>query len=109
MYDKSDRDHFSLMREIARLRTKMREIAVSRVPLLPKYIFILCVIIEPLFLPYMQSCQNDLTGKGLAYVAKNTVPAKWNVAKLSPLQFVVVYGGGDQSKGPVLTRCVINK
>ena len=84
-----------------------REIAVSRVPLLPKYIFILCVITEPLFLPYMQSCQNDLTGKGLTYVARDTVPAKWNVASLNPLQFVVVYGGGDKSEGPTLTRYVI--
>ena len=57
----------------------------------------------------MQSCQNDLTGKGLIYVARDTVPAKWNVASLNPLQFVVVYGGGDKSMAPILTRCVINK
>ena len=40
MYDKSDRDHFSFMWEIARLCTNMQDIAVSRVPLLPRYIYI---------------------------------------------------------------------
>ena len=57
----------------------------------------------------MQACQNDLTGRGLTYVARNTTPAKWTVASLNPLQFVVVYGDGDKSEGPTLTRCVINK
>ena len=57
----------------------------------------------------MQSCQDDVSGTGLQYVARNTVPAKWTVGSLKPLQFVVVYGGGDKSEGPILTRCVINK
>ena len=57
----------------------------------------------------MQACLNDLTGTGLEYVARNTVPAKWTIGSLNPLQFVVVYGGGDKSVGPTLTRCVINK
>ena len=56
---------------------------------------------------HMQACQDTInSGTGLTYVARNTVPAKWTIGSLSPLQFTVVYGDGDKSEGPTLTRCV---
>ena len=44
-------------------------------------------------------CQNAIGSTDAYYVAKNTEPPVWEVVKVNPLQFSVIYSGGDKTEG----------